>query len=420
MRFYIKNFGCRLNRCEGDIIAEKLIFAGHNLTNWKYADFIIVNGCTVTGRADQKVRQFIHRTCRENPNAKILLTGCTANAINRGFLDKIDEAIIVPLKMRYGIHKIIENDFEIKPANSDSTDVFVTIDGAGISRTRAQLKIQDGCDKRCAYCIVPLIRGKSRCRKTDDIISQAKILVKRKFREIILTGVDIGDWRDGEMKLVDSIKSILSQTDVYRIRLSSIEPPGLTDELLDLIAAEPRIAAHLHIPFQSGSRRLLADMNRPAYSVDDLLEKLIRLRKNRPEICFGTDIIFGYPTETDNDFAKTVRLLKSKILNYAHIFKFSPRPATKAFELKQIPSKILNERAKLLRVIDSANRTEFAQKFIGENLDFIVERKNGDIITGHTGNYLKVRAKGFGKRGEIAYIKVDGAGEMSVSGKIEN
>ena len=416
MYFYIKNFGCRLNHHEGDIIAEKLIANGYRSANFRDADIVIVNGCTVTGRADQKVRQFIHRTRREKPNAKILLTGCTASAIMQKLLPELDGIQIIPPRMRYDISEIIAANFQMEISIGGSADDFITIDGTGISRTRAQLKIQDGCNRRCSYCIVPLVRGKSRCRKSDDIIEQTKIFVDRGFKEIVLTGVDIGDWNEDSKTLADLLKSLISQTSIYRIRLSSIEPPGLSDELLELVATEHRIASHLHIPIQSGSQRLLKDMNRPKYRLDELLEKLTALRRKRTDICFGTDIIVGYPTETDYDFEDTVKLLKSGIFAYTHIFRFSPRPKTPASKLKQLPSKLLAERVEILHKIDRENRINFARKFVRKKLDFIVEKQSNNIVSGHTGNYLKVRAEGFAERGEIALVEIDSSGEMLVGG----
>ncbi len=420
---------------------------GFKPTSWKNADIVLVNGCTVTARADQKLRQFVHRIRRENPQAKILITGCTAIAMNNELLPPISGTALIDKSHRYDIAKLFESteidSKYIQPDNdlkciSDTSPMeldFPIIYGLNISRTRARLKIQDGCDNRCAYCIVPLVRGNSRSRPLDKIIHQMEILIDKGFKEIVLTGVDIGDWNYDNLHLADLIRRILDETKVYQLRLSSLEPPSLSDELVNLIASEERIAPHLHIPLQSGSDRLLRKMNRPQYDVMAIMKKLQNIRLQREEVCFGADIIVGYPAETAEDFSKTESILESGVFAYSHIFKFSPRPGTKASNLKLIPGNVMSERAERLQYLDRKNRYNFAKQFLGKKLEFIVEQSKpissvsagrmsdkGEIADriaiGHTGNYLKVYAKGVASKGSIAYFRVEDFAEMKVSGKI--
>lgn len=412
MRFYIKNFGCRLNQHEGDIIAERLIVAGLIPSAMTDADIIVVNGCTVTGRADQKLRQFVHKVQRENKDARILLTGCTATAILKKFLPNINCIEVLDEKWRYSVAEYLFD----RPT-SGKVD-FPDIAGKGIVRARASLKIQDGCDRKCAYCIVPLVRGHSRSRHADDIIIQIANLITSGFTEIILTGVDIGDWRCDGMRLPQLLRKIIDETDVQLIRLSSIEPPGVDDELLSIMSSEHRIAPHLHTPIQSGSADVLRAMHRPKYDIPELLSRLEYLRKKRPELCVGTDIIVGFPGETDSDFQKTVNLLHSGVISYTHLFPFSPRPETDAKHLKRLPTKIVNERTKILRAIDEQNRLRFAQRFIGIELNTVVERCHNGKIYGHSENYLRVIADGTAPRKKIVKILAERAAQMQVYGKI--
>ena len=423
VRFYIKNFGCRLNQHEGDIIGERLLDSGWVRADWRESDVVIVNGCTVTARADQKVRQFVHRVRRENPAAKILITGCTASALLKHLIRFDEEVIVVPPRFRYAIPQFLKSgggysDGDI-PADEIRTDgQFVLTEGKGISRTRANLKIQDGCDRRCAYCIVPIVRGGAVSRPAEDVIEQAKRFESAGFKEIVLTGVDIGTWRDGDLTLASLLRLLLERTEVYRFRLSSIEPPGLTEDLLELLAAEPRLAPHLHIPIQSGSQRLLRDMNRPFYRIADLVEKFERLRSARADFCFGTDIIVGFPTETEQDFEDTRRLLSAGVFAYAHIFRYSPRPGTAAYSLKPLPAGEVSRRAKILGEIDAHNRVEFARKFVGRQLEFLVERRAGEYVLGRAANFLRVKARGVARRNQIATVQIHSAEPMTVIGEV--
>ena len=412
MRFFIKNFGCRLNQFEGDAIFEMLIRAGLVPGNATDSDLIIVNGCTVTSRADQKVRQFIHKIMRNNPNARIILTSCTAEAIRKGILKGINGVEVVGWENKFSIDKYILGTPE------PSHDRFPRISRKSVSRTRAWVKIQDGCNRRCAFCIVPVVRGRSVSRSSRDIIDQIRELNVSGFAEIVLTGVDIGNWSDGKAGLAQLVEKILSSTDVKVLRLSSLEPPGLTDELIEVFCTNERIAPHLHIPIQSGSERVLKLMNRDWYKLDELVGRIEKVINCRDGVCIGTDIIVGFPGENDEDFEATERLLRSGYFAYAHIFKFSPRPMTPAYNLKPIPPKTVNERAKRIKEIDRNNRMSFAKKFVGKILDFIPERVTEERVFGHSLNYLKVVAQGSAKRGEISKVLVEDFAEMTVFGKV--
>ncbi len=414
MKFYLKNFGCRLNQSEGDSIAESLLCEGFVRSNLENAELVVVNGCTVTARSDQKLRQFVRAVRRMNDNARIVLLGCTSQAIGNGLLKEISEVETVDNRYRYCLQKYFKAEKPI-PKND-----FPKINGLGIIRTRAWVKIQDGCNRFCSYCIVPLLRGKSRSRSPSKIIEQIRKLHQSGFSEIVLTGVDIGDWRESGETLSCLIKTILQKTDLPLLRLSSLEPPGLTRNLIDLISSENRIAAHLHIPIQSGSKKVLAAMKRGWYDPTDICESLEKIRLIRPEMCFGTDIIVGFPEERDSDFQRTRQILMNGTFAYAHLFRYSPRPGTSSLNLPILDSKVVNERSKILAKIDSFNRNEFATKFIGSKLRFLVEKVSGEHIFGHTSNYLRVKANGTSQRGKFETVYVTDAYDMKVSGVIES
>lgn len=417
MKFYIKNFGCRLNQSEGDAVREKLLLAGWCEANPRESEIVFINGCTVTSRADQKVRQFIHKVYRENPSAKIVITGCTALAIEKNipimkqYLKSIMSSIILPSKFRFEPQSFFDS-------NDISQIDFPDISGTGIHRTRAWVKIQDGCDRNCSYCIVPLVRGKSKSRKTNDVVEQVKVLVNEGFKEIVLTGVDIGDWKDENKTLADLLIILLKETTISRIRLSSLEPPGLSDEIANLLASENRIAPHLHIPIQSASPNVLKAMNREfRISTDEILEKISQVRSKRPDLCFGTDIIVGFPTETDDEFNMTLNLLKMDIVSYAHIFPFSKRPNTLASELKPLSSEVINRRRRIILSVDRENRKRFAQKFVGKPISVLIENVSSGKWTGHSPNYIKVFGVGNPKRGEEISVISRSSGVMTLFAK---
>ncbi len=416
LRFHIKNFGCRLNQHEGDAMYARLVDAGFIPSPMTEADLVIVNGCVVTGRAEQKVRQFIHKVKRENPGAKLLVTGCTAEAISRGLVGKIDGAEIVERQRMNDIAGLLT----ISQSHQDVLD-FPRFNVKNIPRARAWLKIQDGCQRACSYCIVRIIRGKPRSRRVPDIIDCVNRIVEAGFNEIVLTGTDLGSWEgnNGKMRLPELLRKILDETDVSLIRLSSIEPPGVTEELIDVISSDDRIAPHLHIPLQSGSVDVLSAMNRPTYDPFDVLRRVDKLRAARDSLCVGADIIVGFPSEGDDDFEMTADLLRSGMISYAHLFKFSPRPGTEAAKLKPLPSKTVKARLKVLKSIDDENRSAFAKRFCGKTLRMVVEKCSGGKVLGHTENYLYAVCDGTAERRTIVKIAVQKAEGMKVFGKVE-
>jgi threonylcarbamoyladenosine tRNA methylthiotransferase MtaB len=406
MNFHIKNFGCRLNQFEGEELSTLLQNAGCVKTEIHACDILIVNGCAVTARTEQKINQFVRKFRRDNPETKIIITGCIAQGIFEGILSPIECAEIVAQKNKFDIERYIA---EIHNA---------VITPQKQSRARASIKIQDGCDNSCSYCIVPLLRGKSISLSRSSIVERIREFETEGYREVVLTGVDIGSYRDNDTDLPLLLGAILEKTSSIHIRLSSLEPQNLSERLTDIFCRENRIAPHLHLPLQSGSETVLCAMNRHNYRPKEISEIIAGIRSRRHNLTVGADIIVGYPIETDSDFAQTVSLLESGAINYAHIFPFSPRPQTQAFSLKPIMPQILRVRLDALHSIDSINRLSAASRYIGKTLDFIVEKSTATACTGHTDNYLKVIATGTAPRGSVASIIVEKAGKMTIEGKI--
>lgn len=398
--YALVTLGCKVNQYEGDRLKAQLT----GLTNVPFgraADLFIINTCSVTAEAEAKARQLVNRAKRTAPDALVVLTGCwpkaqTDNFRSLGvdlFFDNTAKADLVKsLPLRGAIRS---------PATAN---IAVTI------RTRAFVKVQDGCDQFCSYCSIPLFRGRLASRPSDAVIGEIAAIVNAGVPEVVLTGihlgkygVDIGDGSD----LVGLINAILKATALPRLRLSSIEPLEVTDELIGLLAVEARLAKHLHIPLQSGSDSILAAMNRN-YSAGAYLSLVKKLRKDLPDIGLTTDIIVGFPGESEADFQATSATIKEAAFSRLHIFKYSARPDTAAASLPdRISPAAKKERAARLKEIGSALSADFAARFIGRHISVVVERSQRGRQNGLTSQY--VRAK-FEQAPDIADNPLDAVG----------
>lgn len=367
MRFHVLNLGCKVNKAESDTIAANLIAQGHLLATLEDAETIIVNTCTVTGDAEKKTRKAVRRALRENTTARLLITGCAA-AIDPMFYQQLDQRIRV-----------------VEKAVFDSSESALRV-GEDFP-LRVSLKVQDGCDHACAYCIVHIARGKAWSRPIDEIVAEARGLEDAGIREIMLSGIDLGSYRHEGQRLDSLLSRLLAETSQVRFRISSIEPCSLTDATIATIAqAQGRICRHLHIPLQSGSSKVLAEMNRP-YSAEYYVQLIERLYATIPELSLSTDIIVGFPGESDAEFEETIALAHAARFSKIHGFRYSMRTGTPAAArsdqietaVKETRLKALLETADELRMNDAHNR-------LGRVEDILIERPG----IGMSESYYKV------------------------------
>lgn len=370
MKLHIVNLGCKVNRVESDTIALSYMSRGAKLVSLYDAELVVVNTCTVTGEAEKKTRKTIRKVLRENTKAKVIVTGCAA-VIDPDFFTSLDKRIVVVDKS-----ELLE----------DASLVSLVRVGENFP-TRVAIKVQDGCNHACSYCIVHTARGKAWSRSFYEIISEACALENSGVKEIVLTGIDLGSYNDNGKKLVDLCRALLEQTSSVRYRISSVEPRSLSGAMIDLLAsANGRICRHLHLPLQSGSNKVLEEMYRP-YKREDFLRICKELQDKIPSISLSTDIIVGFPGETEKDFEDTLSLVREIGFSKIHIFRYSKRIGTPAADRDdQIDSAIKEKRAHILAQLEHELRIGFIEKKLGSFENIVVEKTGW----GMTESYYKV------------------------------
>ncbi len=402
-RYKIITLGCKVNQCETASIQERFASEEFEPTeDSAEADIIIINTCIVTQKASYQSRQAIRRAIKENPSAKIAVVGCYPQVFPE------------ELKRIEGIHLLAGNpdklniiDILTKPAsaplNKGVTDIsendhFGTQAKRFMERTRAFLKIQDGCDSFCSYCIVPYARGPIKSMDKDDVARAIKAFEREDYKEIVLTGIHLGKYGkeiSGKPELVPLLKMIAKQAPSFRIRLSSLEPGEIADELIHMVATEPWLCRHFHIPLQSGDKEILKRMNRH-YTPDDYQRLVARIHEAIPDAAIGADIITGFPGEDEKAFNNGYSLIENSPISYLHVFPFSPRKGTPAAGFKgQVNTAIIKERAQKLRELGKKKKGLFYRSFIGKELTVLTEGWDSEedkTIKGLTDNYIKVVA----------------------------
>ncbi len=396
LTFFLYNFGCKVNQAEGEEIAGHLAKKGWSRV-WQpgEANLLLVNTCAVTAEAERKARKLIRKLKRENPSAVLVFTGCFAE------LKKIAGEILFPVDLfvpQSEKEKTVEKitDFFAKMSGQDNFNgkLYRAVAGSreNLFRSRAFIKVQDGCSHCCSYCIVPLLRGKEKSTPLKEVVNKVKE-ASLSFKEVVLCGVRLGCYGidfSPPSSLVKLLKTVLKATSLVRIRLSSIEPSDLTHELVDLMAREKRIASHLHLPLQSGDDRILKKMNRP-YTAQEFLEKVKLVRQAVPDIAITTDVMIGFPGETDEAFENTIKVIREAAFSRLHVFKFSPRPGTEAFSFSGRPSgRVVLERARRLQFLDRELRSRYARSFLGKTLEVVVEKTSNGWKESLSSNYLRV------------------------------
>ena len=382
---------------------QKFVEAGYEAVDFEEeADIYIINTCTVTNMSDKKSRQIIRRAKHINKNAILVAVGCYAQVAKREIEKDIPEIdLVLGTSEKNNIVQFIEQYIENHKNIEEISDVMLQkefLDFGKVTyteKTRAVIKVQDGCDRFCSYCIIPYARGRVRSRKIESIVEEIKSIVAEGIKEVVITGIHVAsygkDFKDGTA-LIDLLEEINKIEDLKRIRLSSIEPTIITEEFLKRLTKLDKICNHFHLSLQSGCDETLKRMNR-RYSIEEFENCTKLLRNEYKDVALTTDVIVGFPGETDEEFNKTYNFL-SKIKFYQmHVFKYSPRKGTKAAEMdNQILPNIKEERSRALIELSRKNEKEFMEKFIGKQVEVLFEQKEGEYIIGHTTNYLKVAA----------------------------
>ncbi len=395
--FFIQNFGCRATQADGAALEGLLGGAGmRSAGDRSEADLVILNTCSVTASADDDVRKSIHRVHRENPAARILVTGCYAQRAPDELAGMPGVTWVVGNSHKTQIAEVVATPYhgQILVGNMAEASGFLSspVEDASGDRTRPNLKIQEGCNNLCTFCIIPSLRGRSRSMKADEIVAKVRFLAQ-KYREVVLTGINLGRWgREagfspaGGERLAGLLRRLLDETNVSLLRLSSVEPMDLSDDLLSLIAAEPRIARHIHAPLQSGADTVLKRMKR-RYRTRHYADRVLRAHSLLPDAAFGADVMTGFPGETDAEFRETCDFVEALPLTYLHVFTYSERPGTAAAKASDpIPQKIRKERTRVLRELSALKNLEFRRRMVGRVLPAVTLENRTALTT----NYIKI------------------------------
>ena len=412
--FSVRSFGCRASQADGAAISADLQRRGLETTSGP-ADLVIINTCTVTSEADRDARQAVRHTHRENPDAEILVTGCYAQRRPAELADLPGVKWVVGNSHKTEIGKIVTADL-VKPSAPVGQAAYhgeISLGGtlvgnifdqqrflstpvveAGPDRTRPNLKIQDGCGNRCSFCVIPAVRGASRSAPIEFVIEQVRMLSER-YSEVVLTGINLGRWgRDlpERPRLAHLLRKLLTETDIAKLRLSSIEPMDWTDDLLELVAATPRIAKHVHIPLQSASDTVLRRMRR-RYRVRHYASRIEKARSLMPTASIGADVMVGFPGESDLAFEETRRFIAEMPFTYLHVFSYSSRPGTEASDMPDEPAKPVKKlRNRVLRELAAVKNLAFRSSLLGAAFDAVtLDQRAGGDSRALTDNYIPVR-----------------------------
>lgn len=423
--------GCKVNQHDSAIMAALFQDAGYTIVDFNdKADVYVVNTCTVTHLSDRKSRQMIRRAAGENPDATVVVCGCYAQTA-KNELEALDEVdLIIGTNERHRVVEAVE-EFRanhVKTAympDDDELFVYEDLPHERVSgMTRAYVKVQEGCDQFCAYCIIPYARGPLRSRSEEDTIAEINMLVDKGYKEVILTGIHLGAYgrgvKDQTSDLTGLCRRILDETKIERLRLGSLEGIEVTDELIDMIATNPRMAQHLHLPLQSGCDRTLEAMRRP-YDSEAFRDMMRSIRQRVPDIAITTDLMVGFPDETEEDFKESLVFCNDIAFANMHIFKYSMRGGTPAAAMTgQIDPQIKERRAKQMADVAQKNKHEYEQRFVGKTLRILVEEQNKEgLWTGHSSNYLFVAFPGEGiQSGDFVDVKLTEAGKNHLLGEI--
>jgi len=417
----LSTLGCKLNFSETSSISNNLEKNNFKVVPFnQYADAYIINTCSVTENADNKFKVFVNKALKINPNAFVAAIGCYAQLKPEELLSVKGVDLVLGASEKFNIVNYllnIDQDFSKLDHSCNINDVDSFTETYSInSRTRAFLKVQDGCDYKCSFCTIPLARGKSRSNTIENVVKNVNEIISNGIREIVLTGINLGDFGKRQADNIKTnedffelIKTLDEIDGVERYRVSSIEPNLLTDEIISFISKSKRFVPHFHIPLQSGSDEILKKMRR-RYKTGLYKSRVDLIKKLMPSASIGVDVIVGFPGETDEMFLETYDFIKKLDVSYLHVFSYSERENTKAIELNGVvPKTTRNKRSKLLRLLSASKKSRFYKQHIGGdyNVLFESENKNG-FIEGYTENYIRVR-KNWNKNlvGKIQKVKIE-------------
>jgi threonylcarbamoyladenosine tRNA methylthiotransferase MtaB len=413
--FYVQNFGCRATQADGAAIERQFQEQGLDRADSSdNAQVVVLNTCTVTASADQDARAAIRRIHRDNPDAQIVVTGCYAQRAPEEIAAIPGVSQVIGNSHKHQLAKILRPTFVPLSAlstakQSSDTNIFVSdifahtellaapVFEAANQRTRPNLKVQDGCDNRCSFCVIPSVRGQSRSLPLTKVVDEINTLVDAGYREVVISGINLGRWGrdfDRPQRFEDMVRTILSATSLKKLRVSSVEPMDWSCELVDLFAGSARIAKHAHVPMQSGSDAVLRRMHRK-YRPWHYREKIGTIRDAMPNAAIGADVMVGFPGETEAEFEETRRMIEDLPITYLHVFTYSARPGTPAAEMSnQVPVRAARERNGILRELGEQKKMSFMRSLVGKNIEAITLNINDASHTeALTDNYLKLRFK---------------------------
>ena len=412
--FSVYNLGCKVNAYELSAISSLLIKEGFKEDN-ENPDVVIINTCSVTATADQKSRQHIRKMQKLYPNAVIAVMGCYAQGNYKFIEEEIKPTILLGTSHRKDVVELIKqalNDHQYKTLIEENTRQF-EYEELGITsyseNVRAFLKIQDGCNNFCTYCIVPFRRGKMRSRLKENVINEAKYLVKQGYQEIVLSGIHVGGYGQDlkDCSFSDLVEELSNIPNLKSLRISSIEESEIDDKLINLIKTKDNLAKHLHIPLQSGSTRVLKMMNRK-YTREQFIARIKEIKEQVPNVMISGDVIVGFPQETEEDFMDTYNLCK-ECFDMLHVFPYSQRPGTFAARMEgQISPEVKKDRSRRLLALGEELYATYANKFVGQEVTVLIEKydEKQQAYIGHTTNYLEVKIPLESKVGEYKTIKL--------------
>jgi threonylcarbamoyladenosine tRNA methylthiotransferase MtaB len=431
-RVALATLGCKVNQFESAAFLSSFAECEVEVVPFsKAADVYVVNTCAVTAKAGAQSRQLIRRALRANPEARLVVTGCYAQIASQKILEIVDQPLCI-VGNGYK-HKLVDIamasqhcDLEMLMGDISRNEEICPLEVRSFGdRTRAYLKIQDGCNSFCSYCIVPFTRGRSRSQLPEQVLQQARIFAEEGYRELVVTGIHTGTYGhdlEPSTDLLSLMRMLLAESPL-RYRISSLEPGEISDELLELMAAESNLLPHLHIPLQSGDDQILARMHR-RYRAADFAGLITRIRKILPDAAIGVDVMAGFPGEDDEAFRNTYELLADLPVTYLHVFPYSKRPGTVAAGMEgQVLKQVKDERVALLRELDARKKKEFYTAHLGEVREVLVEsggRRKAAGMKGFTDNYIPVRFPAPADIGnQLVRVKLDRLGDEGVDGIME-
>jgi threonylcarbamoyladenosine tRNA methylthiotransferase MtaB len=417
---FVQSFGCRASQADGAAIEASLAERGYTgVRDAGSADLLVVNTCTVTRDAEVDARRVLRGLHRDHPHAKILVTGCYAQRAPEELIAIEGVSWVVGNSHKTRIAAIVDGGTEeyhgrVLVSDMAGAEEFRADAVRDIreDRTRPNLKVQDGCSNRCSFCIIPSVRGRSRSAPLDSVVAQMRDLAAR-YREVVLSGINLGRWgRDlaGGLRFADLLRAILRETAVERLRISSVEPMDWSEDLLGLVADEPRIAKHVHLPLQSGSDAVLKRMFRK-YRTRHYATRVEMARTLMPDAAIGADVMSGFPGETDAEFEKTVRFIEQQPFTYLHVFTYSERPGTAAIGMPgAVPRKVRQDRTRVLRELSERKNLEFRRRMIGKTLSAVTLEERGFALTT---NFVKVEMTTLKEPNQLVEIAI---GELRPAG----